>query len=744
MRLISLTLQGFKSFARKSEFNFNKPIIAIVGPNGSGKSNVVEAIRFVLGEQSMKSLRSGNNADLIFKGSTQVSQMNRASVTMVLDNHDGVFSVSDANSNLSLDTAEVSLMREVNRDGTSSYKINGVEVRLKDVLSLISSVNIGASGHHIISQGQSDRVLNASIKERKQILEDALGLKSFHYRIKDSERKLNKTESNLEVTKELRSELSPRLSFLRRQVEKIQKAKEMREELYRLYQPYIAKRYFLLRAEGNYLNSIIRINEQNKIEIELKRKELLDNVAIKKQSPLEAEKDKLRNSLEFLQNKKQEVMWSIGKIEGIIELSERQNERAKQQIKKGLVSITLRQGEDYINSINNAKKEIVNKDYDRAIVALDGIQASIRDLFKSENSNLGAIVINVDEHFEAKKLAEKELKEIEIQITDILNKIKDLNTKLSIENEKQRESERSVYEMASNLQKIENDLSQNKTMLVTLNSLRHALDDEISEGSLLCGHDLKKIIDNVDLNFAKYDSSEYHEQIQVLDQQHREIDRIKIRLEDLDVSGGNDLMDEHKEVMERDEYLLGQIEDLEKSIANLQSVIDELKEQLEGRFTEGLIKINEVFGEFFVKMFGGGGAQLISVKEEMEEEVIDDDKVAGIDIKVNLPRKKVERLDMLSGGERSLVSIALLFALSQVNPPPFLVLDETDAALDEANSRKYGDLLKALAEYSELVVVTHNRETMSRADVLYGVTLDAGGASKLLSVSLDGALFYAK
>ena len=116
----------------------------------------------------------------------------------------------------------------------------------------------------------------------------------------------------------------------------------------------------------------------------------------------------------------------------------------------------------------------------------------------------------------------------------------------------------------------------------------------------------------------------------------------------------------------------------------------------------------------------------------------------GIDINVSLPHKKVKELQALSGGERSLTSIALLFAMSQVNPPPFLVLDETDAALDESNSRKYGDMLEKLSKHSQLVVVTHNRETMSRAGILYGVTIGSDGASKLLSVKFDEAAAIAK
>jgi chromosome segregation protein len=166
------------------------------------------------------------------------------------------------------------------------------------------------------------------------------------------------------------------------------------------------------------------------------------------------------------------------------------------------------------------------------------------------------------------------------------------------------------------------------------------------------------------------------------------------------------------------------------------------------------------FQKFFALMFGGGTAFLsvivetkkkkkglsagVEEEEEVEEENGEESFEHGIDINISLPQKKVKELTMLSGGERSLTSIALLFAISQVNPPPFLVLDETDAALDESNSRRYGDMIETLATYSQLVVVTHNRETMSRANVLYGVTLGADGASKLLSIKFDEATAFAK
>ncbi|KKR65279.1 MAG: Chromosome partition protein smc, partial [Parcubacteria group bacterium GW2011_GWF1_40_5] len=240
----------------------------------------------------------------------------------------------------------------------------------------------------------------------------------------------------------------------------------------------------------------------------------------------------------------------------------------------------------------------------------------------------------------------------------------------------------------------------------------------------------------------------------------RKIERIKIKLEDAGMGSGTEIVKEFKEVSERDAFLAKEMEDLTKSIESLKKLIADLKEKVDIEFKEGIKKINVEFQEFFSLMFGGGNATLSVVVESKKIKMVDEDESLeisrddsaeseivfeqGIEISVSLPHKKVKELHALSGGERSLTSIALLFAMSQVNPPPFLVLDETDAALDEANSRKYGDMLEKLSKHSQLIVVTHNRETMSRAGVLYGVTIGSNGASKLLSVKFDEATQIAK
>ena len=147
--LKSIEIAGFKSFGKKSYLEFTSPISAIVGPNGSGKSNVAESFRFVLGEQSIKSLRGKRAEDLIFNGGKEAARSNRASVKLVFDNSRRV---------LPLDFDEVSLERVVHRDSASEYFINGSPARLKDITELLASAHIGSSGHHIISQGEADKI----------------------------------------------------------------------------------------------------------------------------------------------------------------------------------------------------------------------------------------------------------------------------------------------------------------------------------------------------------------------------------------------------------------------------------------------------------------------------------------------------------------------------------------------------------------------------------------------------------
>ena len=262
MYLKSLEISGFKSFAKKESLDFTSPISAIVGPNGSGKSNVAEAFRFVLGEQSLKSLRGKRGEDMIFSGSKNERSLNRASVKVVFDNITRF---------LNIDFDEVIIERVVHKDGVNQYSINGTQVRLKDIIELLAGANIGSSGHHIISQGEADRILSVNIKERRGMIEDALGLKVYQYKISESEKKLDKVEENLKSVESLRREIKPHLKFLEKQIKKIEQSAELKDKLRDLYKEYFKREDTYLKHQKNY----IRVN---KLPLDEKLRELNEDL----------------------------------------------------------------------------------------------------------------------------------------------------------------------------------------------------------------------------------------------------------------------------------------------------------------------------------------------------------------------------------------------------------------------------------------------------------------------------------
>lgn len=758
MYLKHLTISGFKSFAKKSELEFSAPITSIVGPNGSGKSNVAESFRFVLGEQSIKSMRGKKGEDLIFNGSDSISRGNRAAVSITLDNTKRVFP---------MDFDEIILERTVHRDGQNEYQINNSKVRLKDVQELLSAANIGPTGHHIISQGEADRILSASPKERREMIEDALGLKVFQYKKQEAEKKLKKTIENIERVQQLRREVAPHLKFLERQVKKIERALTLRQELTSVYSEY-------LKREDTYI-------AHHADRLKLEREDPLDKLEALKEELIRAKKvlaesendeksvDLVRfeEQISTVRTKRQTLMRQSGQIEGQVSFLRRRI--AQEQAKSTSES-------DAPIPVGEVKKMLaaIEVQVDKAIKSDDAglLQRAMSDIVHTFKKFIqhasGSVVINTDTEEKELRTLEKELVGVEKETEDVGDEEKKLTEKYealktSIEEEslESREAEREVFRIVGEQREAENILSQIESELTALDRDRNEFKRELQEAVSLIGSGASKyfsfeiILDGKNVS-NKAIASESRE---VQRDRRRALEKMKIRLEEL--GGANeDIEKEYKEVKEREEFLIHEISDLETSVVKLQELITELVTQLDGQFVAGIDKIGAEFTRFFALMFGGGEAKLLRMKPkikrkkkeedefgeetEIDEEIEDEEAQEGIEIDIKLPNKRVKGLDMLSGGERALTSIALIFAMSQVNPPLFIILDETDAALDEANSRRYGDMVQALAEKSQLILITHNRETMSRAGILYGVTMGGDGVSKLLSVKFDEAVAVAK
>lgn len=766
MYLKSLELSGFKSFAKKTELKFSTPITSIVGPNGSGKSNIAEAFRFVLGEQSIKSMRGKRTEDLIWNGGGDAARSNRASVKVVFDNHKRI---------LNVDFDEVSIERVIYRDSSSEYSINGTLVRLKDIIELLAAAHIGSSGHHIISQGEADKILNANSKERREMLEDALGLKIYQYKREESERKLEKTEENMKSVESLRREIAPHLKFLKKQVEKVEKTLELKEELRKLSKEYFKREDTYLKEHKKALES-----ERQKPLGELKRLErelLAAKQVLEKSATHDAKSDeiiKLESALSAVRNEKDALVRELGRIEGAVLAEERIQKREREMAaKEESKNVPLSEVQSVAGIIEARIVELEKSRDDGSVMAFfTFVRRTFSEFVARHRQSTDA---------DLEKQSDEEMKRLKAEREKIDGKLKIVNEReatlrknysllqadINREKDSGREAERAVFRIMSEENTVRGILAELKARDEKLVLIETDFKRELHEVAMLLGRDVLgfdgfAVVDDkgTTLNLQAITLEDRAKQ----EDRKRVMEKMKIRIEDAGAGGGEDVLKEYQETSERDTFLERELVDLHKSADSLKTLIEELEEKLASEFREGILKINAQFGQFFNLMFGGGSAKLEIIREvkkkkgdtdmsfsdvdgglSSETSSEDAEEVSeGIEIEVSLPRKKIKGLMMLSGGERALTSIALLFAMSQVKPPPFVILDETDAALDEANSRKYGDMIESLSKLSQLILITHNRETMSRAGVLYGVTMGSGGVSKLLSIAFDEAVAVAK
>jgi len=760
MRLKRLELTGFKSFAKHVVLELPAQISAIVGPNGSGKSNIVESIQWALGEQSLKSLRGKKSEDFIFNGSAAVPRLGKASVTLVFDpvrsktlkmsadllsanrTSNGV----DPGKHLeTLGYDEVIISRRAYRDGANEYLINNSQVRLKDVVELLSKLGLGASSHHIISQGESDRILSASLKERREILEDALGLKIFQLKRKEAERKLKRTEENIGQVESLQKEIQPHLKFLKKQSEKVEKALTLRDKLKELCREYFSKEIKYLNKEFERLEAG-RTKPLGELKaLEEKIKSLRSELEKEEKIVVPAEFLKLENELEDIRLKRLFLERDLGRCEGMIELVEsRQKEMAKDSVERSTVL-------KFLEKLDKHLKE----GYTKAV--LEKIQKAVDD-FSSEirAQKRATFDSDLDE-------LKKKRNELNISIEDIRYREKEMAIKIAQDKSEaeqkeyfKRGAERELHNAELSASNLRNYLKSFEIEEEKWKNRKDELESEKQSAEHFMGGEIA-VLQGLSLESLKDGPWESAEREQI----RREIERLKIKLEDSE-GVGDEVLKEYRQVKARDDFFSKELSDLDVAEKSLVDLMKELGEKIDNDFQKGVLAINGEFQKFFVTMFGGGTAELKVVKtsrrkkedeaptlDEIEvgaptlkgvgEEKEEEEAEEGIEISVNIPRKRIRSLDMLSGGERALTSIALLFAMTQVNPPPFLVLDEVDAALDESNSQKYARIFKDLSERTQLIIVTHNRETMKQAGILYGVTIGRTGVSQILSIKFEEA-----
>lgn len=406
MYLKRLELQGFKSFADKTVLEFKEGITSVIGPNGSGKSNISDSIRWVLGEQSMKSLRGAKSEDIIFNGTQNRKSLGFAEASIVIDNTDGA---------LPIEYNEVTVTRKIYRSGESGYFINKVPCRLKDILELFMDTGIGKDGYSIIGQGKIDEILSNKSEDRRHIFEEAAGIVKYRVRKGESEKKLEQTKLNLLRINDILSEIEANIDPLRIQAEKAKQFLDLREELKSI-------------EIGLFLYNIDSYKEK------------LEQV-VKDEDIMVSQKDDEAGKLEKMQKIKDELKAEIDKITAEIETVQNLSFESTNKIEKLNSEIGIAHERISNNKSNNERLE--NE--------IEEVKARISELEDEKKQKIE----KKNNIFTNKEKFEKELKEKEEELAKLTEKLS--SKELEIENQKQKVEKNtdSKYEIGNEISTLE-------------------------------------------------------------------------------------------------------------------------------------------------------------------------------------------------------------------------------------------------------------------------------------------------
>ncbi|MDQ5952690.1 MAG: hypothetical protein QG626_819 [Patescibacteria group bacterium] len=759
MYLQRLEVQGFKTFAKKTVLEFpapkagSNPLTVVVGPNGSGKSNLSDAIRWCLGEQSMKQLRGKESQDIIFSGSEGRGRANFAEVTLTFNNED--------KSMPSIEASEVTITRRLYRDGESSYLMQGAEVRLSDVQLTLAEAGVGQRSYAVIGQGMVDHILTSSPEERKIFFDDATGVRGLQIRRHQSMLKLERSAKNLADVEMLLQELEPRLNLLKRQVKRLNEREKVEAELKELSANYFGTQYWNLQDEKLGIDARVKTATQ---KVDLKKAELAAGDAkLVELEKAEAGKVTDMSGVQEFQSaykNSQEELASARKAHFAIE---REIELSKVRAQSSWAPLPLT---DIIGEV----KELASL-HERLLVSLRGVK---------ELAELDAIVKDIESaHGRSSKLRDRLIKPNpeDFKIDPKLKAdLEAANSLIKVAEAKVKEAERAMDTKAREASASKSEVFAFQRSLRQLQADVMQLENEKNAHSV----ELARAETRIEAIIVEARDSVGQEVIDELvkmapESRANNVDELRDKMirvrHQLEMIGGIDpeVIKEHAEVDERFTFLSTQVGDIRAAITSTEKIVDELDTEIRSQSERAFKEINEHFQKYFKVLFGGGSCSLVKMsedevtvetkvsldrametvaeehnkeEEESHEEISQrvsnrKDAVAGIDIQATPPGKKLKALNLLSGGERALTSIALLSAIMETNPSPFVVLDEVDAALDEANTVRFANILNELRLHTQFIVITHNRATMEKADTLYGVTMGDDGISSLLSVRLE-------
>ena len=793
MEFKKIQINGFKSFAEKTTFDIKEGLTGIVGPNGCGKSNIVESLRWCMGETSAKSMRGSGMEDVIFSGTSNKPSKNLAEVSINLtnDNKDGSAKFKELD--------EIEIRRKIEKDKGSKFYINDKEVRAKDAQMFFADLSTGAHSPSLISQGRIGALVTAKPADRRAILEEAAGIAGLHVRRHEAELRLGAAENNLKRADELRRQQEKQLINLQKQAEEAQRYKLISEEIKKIE----AGLYFLkLREIDREIKIENEINLEAEQEVEKFNTELAKiedeiDLNLEKVNPIreknmedlskiqrlnlelkniDEENERIKNEMENIKNSLKMISEDKDREKSII-IDANSNEKRLKEEKSELIDIDSKyyetekkSSEDLNNSKNKLQREIENikeliksNKNGEAILLLDECKNLIEEYADSysRNQNIKKDSIKRSQRIKTIETEIESWKNLTINSEKMVNELEERKIKF---NDKLEEFESQPQSQAEKKGKISENLrisEQEKSA----NELKISdLDEKISE--------LRK-----NLNFTKESSIEIRERkassgatVEGLNKRRQDLlDRVQdeLSLNESELLNYSNLEkeDEFPDALTQEELLdekkrqrdkLGSVnlradeetskyedeikkmekdrQDLVSAIIKLKESINELNQKGRERLLNAFEKVNRKFNEVYTKLFNGGNAKLELVDS-------DDPLDAGLEMLVSPPGKRLQSITLLSGGEQALTALSLIFAVFLTNPSPICVLDEVDAPLDDANVTRFCNLLDELTKITStrFIIVTHHALTMSKMDRLYGVTMPEKGISQLVAVDLQKA-----
>ncbi len=765
MYLKNITLRGFKSFAKKSHLVFEPGICVIVGPNGSGKSNIADAISWVMGEQSAKSLRGTTMEDVIFRNKNEEYAI--AEVSLLFDNTDKF---------LPLEFNEVKFTRRVFQKGGSEYFLNSSPCRLIDILDITAESGIGKGLYTVVNQGQIDDIALLKPVERKMVIDEILGIAKHKLRREKSKARLIKIKDDIDRINDLMAEVKRTLDPL--EIES-RKAQAYFDILNNLKEEEIS----LFIHELNELNAQWD-NENKKYDSDNEKIKLLSEQILtveSEKSVFENQHEQMQAVFEKLRTQIEEFNGLMNSIESLLNLSgskriifnafsnmfnteydsisrntidtekkqslnteEIQNKRKIIQEKITRISenidmlglqISQKIKEPLLLSTLSGIAEILKKEFlvlKELIAEESGTLESDGNIDKSEeNSNDGnlpysVVIMQKLENIETlRKYCEKKFsqasnfynllafikKNAEKYRTKLLGSLNEILQEINSYNARSNEFLRKISDLTAARQNIDNELFKADFRKEQIKERVKNLTEEILDNYNL----------SIDYVFKNYSASED------LEKSRKVVRKLKNEIKSFGSVNPNATM-EYKRVRERYDFLYSQREDLEDSKKKLEDLIKEINSRIKEMFNSKFEEINANFRLFFKSLFPLGNGEMNLIKENDSD---GDDY--GIELNVDIGNNKMISLSLLSGGEKALVSIAFLFSIFATNYSPFYVFDEIDASLDEMNLNRFTWLVKKFSEGRQVIIITHQKKTMEIADNIYGVTMQSSGVSKIIS-----------